>query len=1231
MKKNLILFAFLFVTTVSLFAQYTFKHIPIGGGGFVTGVISHKTTGDIYCRTDVGGAYRWDAANNKWVQLLDWFSEAESGFGGVEALAIDNQNPNNIYMLCGTSYVNGGRSAILKSTDKGNTFTYVDVTSKFKAHGNGYGRGNGERLAVDPNNSNILFCGTRDNGLWKSTDGGINWALAWNGVTTTTNGNGICFVLFDPSSASGGVTQTVYIGVSRMGSDNIYKSTDGGVTFTPMSATTTYMPHRAALKDTTMYVTYADNEGPGSNGKGAVYKLNTSTGVWKDITPYTFNAYYLSYGGVDIDPADVNRVVISTTGIYMNNQYGKTWGDFVYLSTNGGTSWTLKNGNSCTFDNNGIGCASGQDNWAECAVFDPFDSKKVRVVGGGGIFTTSDITATNPTWYYDVIGIEETAFLDGVSVPGGPFICAMGDMTGFLFTDLTAYPAQFLKPGSGTNRSVAYASANVNKLVRTSDADAHVYYSTNMGANWTACTTSKGSGGQATLSADGGTILHCPSDTLYYSTNNGTTWTKSTGAIVSGAIPMADQVNSNYFYVYNPGDGKMYYSSNKGVSFSIAGTPGSSSNPWTTNRCRTVPDNEGHIWVPRIANGLKYSTDYGKTYKTITNVSYCRSIGFGKAAPGAQYPTIFIWGTVNGITGLFRSTDKGTTWLRMNDNTHQFGGLELLVGDMNVFGRLYTGGGGIIYWEDQSISIKASKNPVCQGESNIAFSIPKIQGARYKWTYSGTGATINNDTLNAISINFSNTATSGTLTVNAKYPADSTWTLDVIVGIPLAQPSIITTEKDPVCKGDNNITYSVTNDPTLAYNWTYSGTGATISNGNTNAISVNYGSASTGGILTVTASKDGCSNSRAATVTVNSLPAQPTVISASKGSVCVGANGITYSVTKDAAVTYNWTYSGTGATLSNATTNTISASYSNSATSGTLKVTATNSGGCSSSRTLAVIVNVPPAQPSVITARKNPVCQGEIGATYSVINDPAVTYTWTYSGTGASIFNGNTNSASINFSKTATSGDLKVTVANTTGCVDANTNNRILAVTINSLPTPAIVASKEPVIQGDKGITYSVTNDASATYNWTYSGTGTSIANNTTSTASVDFSSSATDGNMSVTVTNAGGCTNSGVLPVTVNSNPNGINNISADGLFTVIFNSGKSEALITYHLTTAASVKIELFNMQGKLIKRLEDSYKSPGYYDVRASTNGLAKGLYIIRYSAGATNLQKKVLVIE
>lgn len=710
MTKKITIILFVLISCMSTFAQYVFKNVPIGGGGFVTGIISHKTTGDIYCRTDVGGAYRWDATNNKWVQLLNWISEEQGGYMGVEALAVDEQNPNNIYMLCGTSYINSGATAILKSSDKGNSFTVVNVTSKFKAHGNGYGRGNGERLVVDPHNSNVLFCGTRANGLWKSIDGGITWNLAWNGVTSTPNENGICFVIFDPSTASGGTTKTMYIGVSRIGSDNIYKSTDGGATFTPMSATTTYMPHRAVLQGTIMYVTYADSEGPGTNNAGRVFKLNTSTGVWTNVTPLTWGNTYLSYGGVDIDPANVNRVVISTTGVYNNNQYGTTWGDFIYFSTDGGSTWTIKNGTNSTFDNSGIGYTGGQVNWAECAVFDPFDSKKVRVVGGGGIFACSDITAVNPVWKLDVIGIEETAFLDGVSIPGGPFICAMGDMDGFLINDFNVYPSQLLQPSVGTNRSIAFAAGNTNKLVRSSDAGKHVYYSTNKGTTWTGCATSKGPGGRLALSADGGTIIYCPNDAnysqqqiVYYSTDNGTNWTQSTGVAVWGAIPVADPVNSNYFYIYNPNDGKMYVSSNKGISFSALGNPGWTSVPWSTTLIRTVLGYEGHVWVPLADYGLKYSTNHGQTYTAIPNVTYCRAIGIGKAAPNATYPTLFIWGTVGGVKGLFRSTDKGANWIRINDDAHQYGGIQLIVGDNNVFGRAYLSAQGIIYTEDLGV------------------------------------------------------------------------------------------------------------------------------------------------------------------------------------------------------------------------------------------------------------------------------------------------------------------------------------------------------------------------------------------------------------------------------------------------------------------------------------------------------------------------------------------------
>ncbi|HJV77801.1 MAG TPA: T9SS type A sorting domain-containing protein [Paludibacter sp.] len=705
-----------FLSAIESYAQYTFKNVPIGGGGFVTGIVTHPTSGDRYCRTDVGGAYRWDAESNKWVQLLDWLGDSQGELYGVEALALDPQNANNVYMLCGTNYYGSGKSAMLKSTDKGNTFTYTDLSAKFIVHGNGNGRGNGERLAVDPHNRNILFCGTRTNGLWKSTDAGVTWNQAWSGVTTTTNENGICFVLYDPAgSVVNGATQTMYIGVSRTGSSNIYKSTDGGATFTDISPATRFMPHRVALQDTIMYVTLSVQSGPGISGNyadsipkndmGRVYKLNTNTGVWTNVTPSHWANY--PYGGVSIDPTNINRVVVSTCGMYWNNQFGTGWGDFIFLTTDGGSTWTLKNGSNATYDANGMEWTrGGAVNWMDCIEFDQSNTNKVRVIGGGGVYTCPDITATNPSWKYDVVGLEETAFLDGISIPGGPLITSFGDVTGFVHNPITSYPANRLTPSDGNNQSIAYAGASPSKVVRASNAGNVVYYSTDMGATWTGCATNKGTDGKVAISADGGTFLYCPrsSSTTWYTTNNGGSWFSCSGVSVGDAIPVGDMVNPNYFYIYHPSTGQMFRSSNKGVSFSAAGTPGNSTAnyPWESVLIRTVPGYEGHIWVPRGRNGLKYSTNYGVTYTNVTNVTYCKSIGIGKAKGGANYPTIFIWGTVSGVTGLFRSTDQGTTWLRINDDAHQFAGAPLLIGDMNTFGRVYMsagGGRGIVYWE----------------------------------------------------------------------------------------------------------------------------------------------------------------------------------------------------------------------------------------------------------------------------------------------------------------------------------------------------------------------------------------------------------------------------------------------------------------------------------------------------------------------------------------------------
>jgi hypothetical protein len=678
--------------------------VGIGGGGFVSAVIPSKTEANVvYARTDVGGAYRWDNASGRWVSLLDWVAEDQVGFLGVEALAVDPKNAANVYMTVGINYFNGGKTAVLRSSDYGRTFAVADVTSQFKAHGNGVGRQNGERLVVDPGSSNVLYAGTRQSGLFKSTNYGASWTrvTALN-VTTTPNDNGISLVLADPSSVSGGVAQRLLVGVSRYGSAgaNLYRSDNGGASFSAISGSPSgLMPQRAAFDGAgNVYITYANGAGPHGNSSGSepmnsgqIWRYTISNGAWTNVTPSGVNA---AFSGISVDPSNAQRLVASTINQYM--QQGDSWGDHVYISTNGGASWTDVINRGFVRDNGGMPWINGKAiHWAGVAVFDPFNNKAVWVTSGNGIFKTANIDAVPTTWTFTVKGLEETVPLNINSIPGGPVLSAIGDYDGFLHYNVDTYTNPQFSPTMGTTTGLAVADANTSLAVRVGNK---MYTSANGGVNWNQ-TNMNGTYGQVALSAGGTVLLHNPSNssTMYRSTNMGASWSTVGGLSVNNARPVADPANASKFYVYNPADGSFMISTDGGVSFWKFSTLAAGG----SDAIRAAPGREGDIWVPLYGGGLARTTSSGWQFSNIANVTYCGAVGFGKAAAGASYPTVFIWGTIGGVTGVYRSTDAGQSWTRINDNAHQYGGPgngHFVVGDMNTFGVVYmsTAGRGIV-------------------------------------------------------------------------------------------------------------------------------------------------------------------------------------------------------------------------------------------------------------------------------------------------------------------------------------------------------------------------------------------------------------------------------------------------------------------------------------------------------------------------------------------------------
>jgi hypothetical protein len=327
-------------------------------------------------------------------------------------------------------------------------------------------------------------------------------------------------------------------------------------------------------------------------------------------------------------------------------------------------------------------------------------------------------------WNFCVRGLEETVPFDLISIPGGPVLTVIGDYDGYAHPAITRPPLARHTPKIGSTTGLDYARLKPNIVVRVGGNDKPasdkdyvfpLYYSTDTGKTWTKFATHPDPGqnhsGKIALSADGSTVLWNPDQksALYRTTDWGATWTVSAGATGQNLRPIADPVNPDVFYAFANG---VLKSTDKGATFARVDNKNFS---YTTD-FEATPGKEGHLWVPGYSwdgiNGgyLARSTDGGKTFVNIDpaedpaytqKIQHCEAVGFGKAAPGAAYPAIYMYGTIGGVLGLYQSIDEAKTWTRIDDAKHRFGALAnggFVRGDANTFGVVYrsTAGRGIV-------------------------------------------------------------------------------------------------------------------------------------------------------------------------------------------------------------------------------------------------------------------------------------------------------------------------------------------------------------------------------------------------------------------------------------------------------------------------------------------------------------------------------------------------------
>ena len=233
--------------------------------------------------------------------------------GRVNTVLVDPVNPNTIYM--GTPA--GG---IWKSLDAGtNWIPLSDYLPQIGVSG----------IAVDPNNTNIIYistgdCNANDSysiGVMKSTDGGSTWNTTGLSFTTTDKSSGD--IIINPNDSN-----MLWVATS----DGVYKTSNAGATWT-LTQTGDFSQGRIRLKvgDPNTVYAVSNNRFYRSTNAGTTFSI-VSPGL-----PFNSNRLLL-----DVTAANPNTLyILSTNG--SNGMQG------IYKSVNGGTNWTKTSGTNDYF------------------------------------------------------------------------------------------------------------------------------------------------------------------------------------------------------------------------------------------------------------------------------------------------------------------------------------------------------------------------------------------------------------------------------------------------------------------------------------------------------------------------------------------------------------------------------------------------------------------------------------------------------------------------------------------------------------------------------------------------------------------------------------------------------------------------------------------------------------------------------------------------------------------
>jgi len=345
-----------------LVSGLSFRNIgPAMASGRIADIaVNPNNSSEYYLAVASGGVWKTTNHGNTFYPIFDSYGSYSTG-----CITIDPSNTNTIWL--GTGENNNQRSVaygdgVYKSEDGGASWTNMGLKNSEHI----------SKIIVDPRNSNVVYVASYgplwsaggDRGLYKTTDGGKTWKQ----IHFISENTGTCDLVMDPTNpdilyeAVHQRRRHVYTYIGGGAESGVYKSTDGGATWTQLKSGLPSSPMgRVGLAISPADPNYIYAICEAENGQSGTYRSTNKGASFEKRSSYSTSGNY--YQELICDPIDVNKVFSMDT--------------WLHHTEDGGRSFQMSGENDKHVDNH-------------CIWIDPNDTRHWLVGCDGGLYETWD-------------------------------------------------------------------------------------------------------------------------------------------------------------------------------------------------------------------------------------------------------------------------------------------------------------------------------------------------------------------------------------------------------------------------------------------------------------------------------------------------------------------------------------------------------------------------------------------------------------------------------------------------------------------------------------------------------------------------------------------------------------------------------------------------------------------------------------------------------------------------